>query len=248
MNAGLGYSNRYAQLEEYYLTRTEIKIMRTHAAEMGEQIGPGVMLVEYGSGSSIKTRLLLDHLPDPVAYVPVDISGDHLESVAGQLANDYPNIEVLPVCADFTRPFCLPKSNRAPTHAAVYFPGSTIGNFVPQKAKELLQRIVPLCGRGGGLLIGIDLQKDAATIEAAYNDQLGVTSAFNLNLLEHINRELDADVEMDAFAPGVLQRAAGASRDLHSQPRESSGDHRRPGVYLCGRRADSHRVFAQIHD
>src|SRR5580692_5988855 len=162
--------DRICQLDEYYLTRSELAIMDRFAAEMGAQIGPGAMLVEYGSGSSVKTRYLLDALPDPVAYVPVDISGDHLQQTAQELARDYPRIEVLPVCADFTQDFALPRSRRAATHAAVYFPGSTIGNFLPGRAAELLRRITKMCGPGGGLLIGIDLKKDVATIEAAYND------------------------------------------------------------------------------
>jgi len=191
--------DRICELDEYYLTRTELAIMRQFASEMAEQIGPGVMLVEYGSGSSIKTRLLLDHLPDPVAYVPVDISQDHLEQTAAVLADDYPNIEVLPVCADFTKEFDLPLSVREPSHAAVYFPGSTIGNFTPDEALELLSHIAPLCGTGGGLLIGVDLQKDLETIEAAYDDAEGVTADFNLNLLRRINEELGGDFRLDQF-------------------------------------------------
>ena len=170
------------KLDEYYLTRSEISIMKRHAPEMADQIGPGVMLVEYGSGSSIKTRLLLEQLQDPVAYVPVDISRDHLLRTANGLSLDFPHLEVLPVCADFTTEFHLPNSKRIPTHSAVYFPGSTIGNFLPRTALAMLAGIVPLCGTGGGLLIGIDLQKDVDVIESAYNDAKGVTAEFNLNI------------------------------------------------------------------
>jgi dimethylhistidine N-methyltransferase len=191
--------DRICELDEYYLTRAELALMRQYAAEMAEQIGPDVMLVEYGSGSSIKTRLLLDCLPDPVAYVPVDISRDHLEQTAMGLARDYPLIEVLPVCADFTQPFDLPVSLREPSHAAVYFPGSTIGNFTPDEASQLLGNIAPLCGTGGGLLIGIDLKKDVNTIEAAYDDAEGVTAEFNVNLLRRINRELGGSFRLDHF-------------------------------------------------
>ena len=182
--------DRICELDEYYLTRTELAIMRQFASEMAEQIGPGVMLVEYGSGSSIKTRLLLDHLPDPVAYVPVDISREHLQAVADQLSRAYPHIEMLPVCADFTEHFDLPVPKRRPTHVAVYFPGSTIGNLQPEDACQLLDRIARLCGVGGGLLIGVDLQKEISVIEDAYNDEAGVTAEFNLNLLKHINQLL----------------------------------------------------------
>jgi dimethylhistidine N-methyltransferase len=196
---GSALFDRICDLDEYYVTRTELQIMQRCAREMGEQIGPGVMLVEYGSGSSIKTRILLDHLIDPVAYCPVDISRDHLLATARGLAADYPDIEILPVCADFTRPFVLPVPARRPTHAAVYFPGSTIGNFEPAEAKQLLAQIAPLCGEGGGLLIGIDLQKDTRIIEAAYNDREGVTDQFNRNILQRINRELGGDFAVEQF-------------------------------------------------
>jgi dimethylhistidine N-methyltransferase len=192
--------DRICQLDEYYLTRSELAIMDQFAPEMGEQIGPGAMVIEYGSGSSVKTRYLLDGLPEPVAYVPVDISGEHLQRAAMELARDYPAIEIMPVCADFTTDFALPRSTRAATHAAVYFPGSTIGNFLPGRGVELLGRITALCGKGGGLLIGIDLKKDPAIIEAAYNDALGVTAEFNLNLLRRINRELAADFDVRQFS------------------------------------------------
>jgi dimethylhistidine N-methyltransferase len=187
------------ELDEYYLTRSELSIMKKYAPEMADQIGPGVMLVEYGSGSSIKTRLLLEHLQDPVAYVPVDISCDHLQRTANDLSRAYPHIEVLPVCADFTAEYSLPVPKRRPTHNAVYFPGSTIGNFQPKSARAMLARIAPLCGTGGGLLIGIDLQKDIDIIESAYNDARGVTAEFNLNLLNRINRELDGEIDVDQF-------------------------------------------------
>lgn len=191
--------DQICELDEYYPTRTELAIMQQHAGEMAEQIGPGVMLVEYGSGSSIKTRILLDQLIEPVAYVPVDISRDHLQQTADELAGRYPEIEILPVCADFTKDFELPASLVTPTHDAVYFPGSTIGNFTPAAAQATLRRLVALCGCGGGLLIGIDLQKDVEIIELAYNDAAGVTAEFNLNLLGRINRELDGDLDIDRF-------------------------------------------------
>lgn len=190
---------RICQLDEYYLTRAELAIMETCATEMGAQIGAGVMLVEYGSGSSVKTRYLLDALPQPVAYVPVDISGEHLELTALELAADYSRIEILPVCADFTEHFELPLPTRVASHTAVYFPGSTVGNLMPDQATELLRRITSLCGPGGGLLIGIDLKKDSTKIQAAYDDALGITAQFNLNLLQRINRELGGDFNLDRF-------------------------------------------------
>jgi dimethylhistidine N-methyltransferase len=187
------------ELDEYYLTRTELDIMERHAAQMGEQIGSGAMLVEFGSGASVKTRILLDHLPQLAAYVPVDISRDHLHQTADALACEYAQLEILPVCADFTQPFELPSSTRAASHVAVYFPGSTIGNFLPEDAQRLLKQAATMCGPGGGMLIGIDLQKDPDTIESAYNDAEGLTAAFNLNLLQRINRTLGADFHLPDF-------------------------------------------------
>jgi dimethylhistidine N-methyltransferase len=191
---------RICQLEEYYLTRCELAIMEQYAGQMGQQLGAGAIVVEYGSGSSVKTRYLLDALPEAVAYVPVDISSELLRQSSRELARDYPHFEILPVCADFTQPFAVPRSKRLPRHTTVYFPGSTIGNFLPGTAVELLRHIAWICGAGGGLLIGIDLKKDKAAIEAAYNDRLGVTAEFNLNLLRRMNRELHADFDLDRFS------------------------------------------------
>jgi dimethylhistidine N-methyltransferase len=191
--------DQICDLDEYYLTRTELAIMDAYAPQMAAQIGPGVMLVEYGSGSSVKTRILLEHLPGVAAYVPVDISRKHLQYTCRNLAECYPTLDILPVCADFTTNFDLPIPQRKPTHCAVYFPGSTIGNFEPHEAAKLLARIAPLCGSGGGLLIGIDLQKDRETLEAAYNDSRGITAEFNLNLLGRINRELSGDFRLEKF-------------------------------------------------
>lgn len=183
------------ELEEYYLTRTELAIMETYADQMAYQLGEAVMLVEFGSGSSVKTRILLDRLQHPAAYVPLDISADHLRASAAELRVEYPEIEILPVVADFTKPFHLPQSHRQPSHAAVFFPGSTIGNFEPEAASKILRQIAQMVGKEGGLLIGIDLQKDPRRIDAAYNDADGITAMFNLNILNHINHELGADFD-----------------------------------------------------
>ncbi|MEQ8847158.1 L-histidine N(alpha)-methyltransferase [Botrimarina sp.] len=191
--------DKICELPEYYPTRTELAILRTHASDIAAAIGPRAAVVEYGSGSSTKTRLLLDALPDPVAYVPVDISAEHLHAAAARLSLAYPGLDVVPAAADFTQPFELPKLPRPASHAAVFFPGSTIGNLLPAEAQRLLGLIARLVGRGGGLVIGVDLQKEPAIIEAAYNDSAGVTAAFNLNLLERINRELDSDLNPSVF-------------------------------------------------
>ncbi|MDG3002616.1 L-histidine N(alpha)-methyltransferase [Paludisphaera mucosa] len=213
--------DRICQLEEYYLTRTELDLMERFAPEMGEALGAGAMLVEFGSGSSVKTRYLLDCLKDPAAYVPVDISGEHLFKTSLELASDYPEIEILPVCADFTRPFALPRPSRAPARVSVYFPGSTIGNFVPDQAAAILRRIVDLCGAGGGLIIGIDLKKAVGDVEAAYNDRLGVTAQFNLNLLERINRELGADFDLSNFSHRAFYNPDEGRIEMHLVSRKS---------------------------
>jgi dimethylhistidine N-methyltransferase len=186
-------------LDEYYLTRTELGIMRDHAGEMAELLGPQCLLVEYGSGSSTKTRLLLNHLPQPAAYVPIDISKEHLIEAASALADAYPELEVLPVCADYTTDFALPVPTMPATRTVVYYPGSTIGNFDHEPAQRFLQHIAQVCKVGGGLLIGVDLRKDPGKLHHAYNDWEGVTAAFNLNLLVRINRELGADFDLDQF-------------------------------------------------
>ncbi len=187
------------ELPEYYLTRTELGIMRRHVGEMAEHIGPQASLIEFGSGSSVKIRILLENLDRLAAYVPVDISKDHLIAAADAIARDFPDIEVLPVAADFTKPFDLPSPRVMPLRNIVYFPGSTIGNFSHDAAAELLKVMHHEAGEDGGLLIGIDLQKDRAVIENAYNDAAGVTAEFNLNLLERINREFGADFDSDTF-------------------------------------------------
>ena len=188
-----------SKLDEYYLTRTELAIMSAHAHEMAALIGERALLIEYGSGSGEKTRLLLDRLEGPAAYVPVDISKKRLERTAHELAAAYPRLEVLPVCADFTGGFDLPSSTQAALRKVVYFPGSTIGNFTPSQTVAFLRGIASVCGPGGGLLIGADLKKDARVIEAAYNDRKGTTRDFNLNILVRINRELGANFQVQQF-------------------------------------------------
>jgi dimethylhistidine N-methyltransferase len=176
-----------------------MQIMRDHGADMAGYLGPGSLLIEYGSGSSTKTPILLDHLPDLAAYVPIDISREHLYKSAERLQESYPDLLIVPVCADYTSPFDLPKIDRPFNRTVVYFPGSTIGNFHPDEATAFLRQIAGVCGPGGGLLLGVDLRKPAHVLEAAYNDGAGVTAAFNLNLLQRINRELGANFDLDQF-------------------------------------------------
>ena len=196
---GSALFEQICELEEYYPTRTELSIMRERVSEMAAALGPDVLLVEYGSGSSTKTRLLLEALRAPAAYVPIDISREHLLVTAGRLRKDFPHIEIAPVVADFTRPLDLPTTGRTPARRVVYFPGSTIGNFTAPEARAFLAGAAELVGRGGGLLIGADLAKDGSILEPAYDDARGVTAAFNLNLLARINRELDGTFDLSAF-------------------------------------------------
>jgi L-histidine Nalpha-methyltransferase len=185
-------------LEEYYPTRCELEILRRRGGELAAALGPGCAVIEYGSGSSLKTRLLLERLDRPAAYVPIDVSGEHLLRAAARLRARFPGLDVRPVVADFTGPFGLPELPPA-ARRVVYFSGSTIGNFPPDEAVALLAGIRRLCGPGGGLLIGVDLKKDPAVLEPAYDDARGVTAAFNLNLLVRINRELGADFDLCRF-------------------------------------------------
>ena len=207
---GSALFDEICELDEYYLTRTEQAIMDRFADKMAEQLGEGVMLVEFGSGSSTKTHVLLKHLIKPAAYVPLDISEVHLLKTAAGLREDFPKIEIIPLVADFTADFELPTSELEPSHAAVYFPGSTIGNFEPDIAQQLLGNIAEIVGYNGGLLIGIDLQKKPSIIHDAYNDSQGVTAQFNLNILHRINAELDADFDVDQFEHlAIYNEAAG---------------------------------------
>ena len=187
------------RLPEYYPTETELGIMRDSMDEVAELVGKQASLIEFGSGSSLKTRILLENLDELAVYVPVDISEDHLLDSALKIRSEFPGLEVLPVVADFTKPFQLPSPAIMPVRNIVYFPGSTIGNFTNDEAQELLDVMYQEAGEGGALLIGVDLQKDPEIIERAYNDSKGVTAEFNLNMLRHLNREYEADFDLDAY-------------------------------------------------
>jgi dimethylhistidine N-methyltransferase len=191
--------DQICELDEYYVTSTELSIMEANTASIAAQIDTEVMLVEYGSGSSLKTRILLDSLLEPRAYVPIDISEEHLIKTSVELQKAYPSLQVLPVVADFTNSFQLPKCEPPASHVAIYFPGSTIGNFTPENAGKLLDNMSQMLGDQGGLLIGIDLQKKVSVLEAAYNDSANVTADFNLNLLNRINNELNGDFDLEHF-------------------------------------------------
>lgn len=185
-------------LDEYYLTRTELHIMEHHLDDITQAIGKDVQLLELGSGSSRKTRMLLDNADCLHSYVPVDISDEFLNDIADTLRLDYPDLNIYPVHADYTKPFDMPEVPPG-VRRVIYFPGSTIGNFTKENARQLISRIAGMAGEDGGLLIGYDLIKDADILEAAYDDSKGITAAFNKNVLLHINRELSADFNIGQF-------------------------------------------------
>ncbi len=187
------------ELPEYYPTRTELAIMSEHAGAMAKFLGADCQLIEFGSGSSKKTRILIEQLRPPL-YVPIDIAGEAIKAAAAGLAQHFPWLNVNGVCADYTKPLTLPEFVGVPIRRkAVYFPGSTIGNFTPHEAIEFLQLVRRMSGTGGVLLIGVDLKKEKQVLDAAYDDAAGVTAAFNLNLLERINRELGGDFQLQRF-------------------------------------------------
>ena len=200
------YDNRGAQLfteicttPEYYPTRTEIKILNQNAEDIASQIGDNTALIEYGSGALEKIKILLNFLNEPVGLIPVDISEDQLFASAKNLENLYPDLEILPVAADFTKPIPIPGFSHPPKKHVAFFPGSTIGNFEPDLAIQFLEGVTKTIGLDGLLLIGFDLKKDIETLLAAYDDQRGITSSFNKNLLSRINDELGGNFNLDTF-------------------------------------------------
>lgn len=212
------------ELPEYYPTRTELALLARHAGEMAALIGPEAEIVEFGAGASRKVRLLLDALDSPRRYVPVDISGEHLEVAAQALRADYLALEVRPLVADFTQGLDLPPTAG---RRVGFFPGSSIGNFDPEAAEHLLRQMAGWLD-GGGLLIGVDLVKDPARLHAAYNDAQGVTAAFNLNLLARANRELGADFDLAGFAHYAHYNPDAQRIEMHLLSRRAQR------VALCG--------------
>lgn len=222
-------------LPEYYPTRTEMAMMQMRAPEMARHLGPDCVLIEYGSGASRKTPVLIAQLR-PVAYVPVDIAGGQLKASALRLADEFPRLVIVAVCADYSRPLRLPEIESMRAHRRViYFPGSTIGNFTLPEAGQFLRNVCALAGTGGAMLVGVDLKKDPAVLHAAYNDAQGVTAEFNLNLLRRINRELGADFDVSAFRHHAFYNAEVGRIEMHL---ESLAAQR---VTLAGRRIDFRR-------
>ncbi|MBT7755647.1 MAG: L-histidine N(alpha)-methyltransferase [Candidatus Magasanikbacteria bacterium] len=208
--------DKICRLDEYYPTRTEMALLGSNGEEIADLIGPGVCLIEYGCGSLDKTRLLIDALDRPSLFVPIDISEDHLINSARALAEDYQELDVRPLVADFTQTLDLPQEvEEGSTKRVGFFPGSTIGNFDHQAAEIFLRTVFETIGEGGGLLIGVDMKKNEETLIRAYDDAEGVTAAFNLNVIERINRELDGNFDVSAFRHRAMYNPEKGRVEMH---------------------------------
>jgi len=212
---GAALFQKICELPEYYITRTEIDILDRHRAEIAAVLGPHINLIGLGTGSGTKTRILIEALEKPAGYIPVDISEKQLRKSTARFHKIFPDLEILPVCADYLQPVALPSTRRKTARNVVYFPGSTIGNFEPHEATQFLRRVAKVCRRGGALLIGVDLRKDQGVIEAAYNDSAGVTAQFNLNLLVRANRELGADFDLQHWQHRGIYNSDAGRIEMH---------------------------------
>lgn len=220
------------ELPEYYLTRTEIAILRAHLAEIALFLGPDLELIEFGSGAGVKTRILIEAL-HPFLYVPIDIAADTLRAVSTELAREFPWLNVAGICADYTRALALPRFAGPPIRRkTAFFPGSTIGNFTPSEALAFLRQARRLVGGGGLLLIGVDLKKDKKVLDAAYDDSKGVTAQFNLNLLQRMNDELGADFQPKRFAHKAFYDPIMGRVEMHLESSSAQFAH------VAGRRFD----------
>ncbi len=217
---GAALFERITQLDAYYLTRSELAILDARVSEIAALAGPSAALIEYGSGAGIKVRSLLDAMDAPAFYVPIDISGEQLERVAATLRDDYPNVDIHPLCADYTRPITLPRREQSHRRVA-FFPGSTIGNFEPAAAASFLRGVRATVGPTGALILGVDRRKDRAVVEEAYNDAEGVTAAFNLNLLVRLNRELGANFDLARFRHKAFFNEDASRIEMHLESTEA---------------------------
>ena len=222
---GAALFQKICELPEYYITRTEIDILDRNRAEIASHLGPNIELIGLGTGAGTKTRILIEALETPAVYIPVDISEKQLRESTVLFRKIFPDLEILPVCADYLQPVVLPSPSRKAVRNVVYFPGSTIGNFEPTEAEEFLRRVANVCRPNGlpavaltepgGLLIGADLKKDPRVLEAAYNDSAGVTAQFNLNLLDRLNRELGADFDLDQWRHRAIYNSTAGRIEMH---------------------------------
>ena len=213
--AGSELFAKICSLEEYYPTKTEIGILREHSREIARAIGAGSILIEYGAGSLDKVRILLDALSSLVAFVPIDISHSWLMAAADNLRQSYTDLVIQPVVGDFSQSFELPELPSPNARRIAFFPGSTIGNFNPGPAKDFLTSVAMTVGPGGGLLIGVDLQKDVSTLIGAYDDAAGITAQFNKNILMRINRELGGDFNLERFSHKIRYDVDSARIEMH---------------------------------
>ena len=225
--AGSELFEQITRLPEYYPTRTELGILKDRGSEISAIIPNGAALVEFGAGATTKVRLLLDRCAFS-AYVPVDISGDFLNAQAARLRQDFPDLDVYPVAADFTAPFALPDAI-AGTPKVGFFPGSTLGNFEPDEASRFLRSARDILGEGAQMVIGVDLEKDERLLYDAYNDAAGITARFNLNVLDRINRELGGNFDLSAFTHRAIY-----NRDRH-----------RIEMHLISRKAQTVRLLGR---
>ena len=234
---------------EYYPTRTEVAIMRDHVGEMAHAIGPDAMILEFGSGSGVKTAKLLGALSSPAGYVAVEISRSALDASIQRLQAKLPHVPMYGVCADYTAPFSLPSIvHTSEARRVAYFPGSTLGNFEPDRAVKFLKLMRDQVGDQGGALIGIDLKKDPSILHAAYNDHRGVTAEFNRNVARRLRDELGAEIQLDALRHYAFYHPVQGRIEMHL------GHERAAELYAggsphraCPRRDDPHRVLLQIH-
>lgn len=201
------------RLEEYYPTRTELSILETHIQGIIESIGEEALLIEFGSGSSFKTRVILEHLNELTGYVPVDISGDFLFDEAEKLRSEFTGLDIYPVEADYTKTFNI--ENYGEQKRVVYFPGSTVGNFTPENARKFLGKTTRMLQKGDGLLIGVDAKKSPEILERAYDDAKGITAAFNKNLLRRLNSELGSSFDIEQFRHKAVYNVREGRVEMH---------------------------------
>ena len=218
---GAALFERICELDAYYPTRTEIALLEQHLAGIAAQVGPRARVIEPGSGEGLKTRRLLQALEAPAVYIPIDVSGEQLERTATRLRQEHPGLEVRPLHGDYTSRLVLPETRRSVGRSLVFFPGSTIGNFEPAEASAFLERFAALAGAGALLLLGADSTDDAEVLLPAYDDEDGVTAEFDLNLLSHVNRRLDATFDPQTFAHRAIWNETRARIEMHLVSRKA---------------------------
>ena len=217
---GSSLFEQISELEEYYLTRTEISILNNNIKDISDAVGEDALILELGSGSSRKIRILLDNFKSVAAYIPVDISQDFLLKSSNQLSEDYSDLKIIPIVADYTRPFTLPELKISFSKIVAYYPGSTIGNFTREQAGNFLKNISNLCGKNSGLLIGIDLKKESQILERAYNDCRGITAKFNHNIFNNMNNTFGTNFEINKWKHIAFYNEEHGRIEMHLQSLE----------------------------